>query len=89
MERKTRGYHLNSCPNCDRTNSKLTETDNGLRTCVFCRHNLDGSGVARDRSLKEENGDGKEASEGDVTKINEKKDKEGNVAKVEEVGEKK
>jgi hypothetical protein len=43
---------------------------------------LDGSGVARDRSLKEENGDGKEASEGDVTK-------EGNVAKVEEVEEKK
>jgi hypothetical protein len=47
--------------------------DNGLGTCVFCRPNLDGSGVAGGKCVKEENADGKEASEGEVTKVDEKK----------------
>jgi hypothetical protein len=29
-----------SCLFCGRTNSAITETDNGLGTCVFCGHKL-------------------------------------------------
>jgi hypothetical protein len=62
------------------------ETGNGLGTCVFCRDNLHGSGVAREKSVQDENAGGKESSEGEATMVTETKDKEENVVKVENIG---
>jgi hypothetical protein len=87
MERKTREYVFSrpALTAAGRT------TAYGDREWIgnLCRDNLHGSGVAREKSVQDENAGGKESSEGETTMVTETKDKEENVVKVENIGGKK